>query len=204
MQAPKVVATLVATPVAEATPPAKAVTPEPPKQNPAPQSPAPQSTPSTAVRRTFVDDLSIASLMNSASEEKSEKPEEEVKEQIKTSFDPHSEQKIEERRRAVIEAILTERPRFVVAFEKMTVAGHVITVEVPSQTLYEEIMRSKTEILLTIARTAGIDGTLDLEVKVNEQIRAARPIKLEDRIKHMTEKNPMVLELKKVLDMEYE
>ena len=86
----------------------------------------------------------------------------------------------------------------------MTVAGHTITVEVPSQTLYEEIMRSKTEILLTIARTAGVDGTLDLEVKVNEQIRAARPIKLEDRIKHMTEKNPMVLELKKALDMEYE
>ena len=204
VQTPKVVTTPVATPVAEATPPAKAVTPEPPKQNPAPQSPAPQSTPSTAVRRTFVDDLSIASLMNSASEDTTEKPEEEVQEQIKTSYDPHSEQKIEERRKAVIEAILTERPRFVVAFEKMTVAGHVITVEVPSQTLYEEIMRSKTEILLTIARTAGIDGTLDLEVKVNELIRASRPIKLEDRIKHMTEKNPMVLELKKALDMEYE
>ena len=196
VQAPKVAAP-VATPVAEAVPPTKAAKQEPPKPTPAPPTPAVSG-------RSTVDEFSIASLMNSASEEKSEKPEEEVKEQIKTSFDPHSEQKIEERRRAVIEAILAERPRFVVAFEKMTVAGHTITVEVPSQTLYEEIMRSKTEILLTIARTAGVDGTLDLEVKVNEQIRAARPIKLEDRIKHMTEKNPMVLELKKVLDMEYE
>ena len=196
VQAPKVAAP-VATPVAEAVPPTKTVKQEPPKPTPAPPTPAVSG-------RSTVDEFSIASLMNSASEEKSEKPEEEVKEQIKTSFDPHSEQKIEERRRAVIEAILAERPRFVVAFEKMTVADHTITVEVPSQTLYEEIMRSKTEILLTIARTAGVDGTLDLEVKVNEQIRAARPIKLEDRIKHMTEKNPMVLELKKVLDMEYE
>ena len=196
VQAPKVAAP-VATPVAEAVPPTKTVKQEPPKPTPAPPTPAVSG-------RSTVDEFSIASLMNSASEEKSEKPEEEVKEQIKTSFDPHSEQKIEERRRAVIEAILAERPRFVVAFEKMTVAGHTITVEVPSQTLYEEIMRSKTEILLTIARTAGVDGTLDLEVKVNEQIRAARPIKLEDRIKHMTEKNPMVLELKKALDMEYE
>ena len=203
MQAPKVVTTPVATPVAEATPPAKAVTPEPPKPSPA-KSPAPPT--HTVSGRSTVADFSIASLMNSANEDTdtSEKPEEEVKEQIKTSYDPHSEQKIEERRRAVIEAILTERPRFVVAFEKMTVAGHIITVEVPSQTLYEEIMRSKTEILLTIARTAGVDGTLDLEVKVNELIRASRPIKLEDRIKHMTEKNPMVLELKKALDMEYE
>ena len=199
VQASKVAVVPVAAPVAEAAPPTKTAKQEPPKPNPAPPTPAVSG-------RSSVAEFSIASLMNSANEDTDtkEKPEEEVKEQIKTSFDPHSEQKIEERRRAVIEAILAERPRFVVAFEKMTVAGHTITVEVPSQTLYEEIMRSKTEILLTIARTAGVDGTLDLEVKVNEQIRAARPIKLEDRIKHMTEKNPMVLELKKALDMEYE
>ena len=203
VQAPKVAAAPVATPVVEAVQPAKAAMQEPPKPNPA-KSPIPP-TPAVSGRST-VAEFSIASLMNSANEDTvtKEKPEEEVKEQIKTSYDPHSEQKIGERRRAVIEAILAERPRFVVAFEKMTVAGHTITVEVPSQTLYEEIMRSKTEILLTIARTADVDGTLDLEVKVNEQIRAARPIKLEDRIKHMTEKNPMVLELKKALDMEYE
>ena len=199
VQASKVAVVPVAAPVAEAAPPTKTAKQEPPKPNPAPPTPAVSG-------RSSVAEFSIASLMNSANEDTDtkEKPEEEVKEQIKTSFDPHSEQKIEERRRAVIEAILAERPRFVVAFEKMTVGGHTITVEVPSQTLYEEIMRSKTEILLTIARTAGVDGTLDLEVKVNEQIRAARPIKLEDRIKHMTEKNPMVLELKKALDMEYE
>ena len=39
---------------------------------------------------------------------------------------------------------------------------------------------------------------------VNEQIKASRPIKLEDRIKFMTEKNALILELKKALDMEYE
>ena len=202
VQASKVAAS-VATPVAEATPPAKTVAQEPPKPSPA-KSPAPPT--STVSGRSSVADFSIANLMNSANEdiETKEKPKEEVQEQIQSSFDPHSEQKILGRRAAVIEAILSERPRFVVAFEKMKVAGHTITVEVPSQTLYEEIMRSKTEILLTIARTAGVDGSLELEVKVNEQIKAARPIKLEDRIKHITEKNPLVLELKKALDMEYE
>lgn len=142
--------------------------------------------------------------MDSAMEATLEKPKEEVKQQEPQAFDARSEQKILERRAAVLEAILRERPRFVVAFEKMKVAGHTITVEVPSQTLYEEIMRSKTEMLLAIARTAGVNGSLELEVKVNEKIKASRPIKLEDRIKYMTEKNPMVLELKKALDMEYE
>ncbi len=202
VQAPKVAAS-VATPVAEATPPTKTVAQEPPKPSPA-KSPAPPT--STVSGRSSVADFSIANLMNSANEdiETKEKPKEEVQEQIQSSFDPHSEQKILDRRAAVIEAILSERPRFVVAFEKMKVAGHTITVEVPSHTLYEEIMRSKTEVLLAIARTAGVDGSLELEVKVNEQIKAARPIKLEDRIKHITEKNPLVLELKKALDMEYE
>ena len=203
VQTPKVAAAPTTTPTTEATPVAKVVAPQlsdsAPEQRPTVQSPAP-----TTVRRTSVDRFSIASLMDSAIEDTTEKPKEEVIEQVKSAYDPQSEQKILERRAAVIEAILSERPRFVVAFEKMTVVGHTITVEVPSQTLYEEIMRSKTEMLLAIARTAGVDGSLELEVKVNEKIKAARPIKLEDRIKYMTEKNPLVLELKKALDMEYE
>ncbi len=172
------------------------------------QATTPQPTPRPAgaySARSSVAGLSIASLMNTAMNSTLEPQEEQKKkEEVPTNFDPQSEQKITSRRDAVIEAVLTERPRFVVAFEKMQIAGHTITVEVPSQTLYEEIMRSKTEVLLAIARTAGVTGSLELEVKVNEKIKASRPIKLEDRIKHITEKNPLVLELKKELDMEYE
>ena len=198
VQAPKPVEVSQPTPVKSAVEPTQAQ----------PTTPEPTTTPTqTAVRhtpRSSVAGFSIASLMDSAMEATLEKPKEEVKQQEPQAFDARSEQKILERRAAVLEAILRERPRFVVAFEKMKVAGHTITVEVPSQTLYEEIMRSKTEVLLAIARTAGVNGSLELEVKVNEQIKAARPIKLEDRIKHMTEKNPAVLELKRLLDMEYE
>ncbi|MBO5276336.1 MAG: DNA polymerase III subunit gamma/tau [Alistipes sp.] len=198
VQAPKPVEVSQPTPAKSAAEPTQAQ----------PTTPEPTTTPTqTAVRhtsRSSVAGFSIASLMDSAMEATLEKPKEEVKQQEPQAFDARSEQKIMERRAVVLEAILRERPRFVVAFEKMKVAGHTITVEVPSQTLYEEIMRSKTEILLAIARTAGVNGSLELEVKVNEQIKAARPIKLEDRIKHMTEKNPAVLELKRLLDMEYE
>jgi DNA polymerase-3 subunit gamma/tau len=175
-----------------------------PKSAATPTTPRAQRATPTTSRHSSIAGFSIASLMDSTKEPTIEKPKQEEKKVTQTSFDPQSEQKIADRRGAVIEAILRERPRFVVAFENMTVADHTITVEVPSQTLYEEIMRSKTEVLLIIARTAGITGSLELEVKVNEQIKVSRPIKLEDRIKHMTEKNPLVLELKKELDMEYE
>ena len=158
-------------------------------------------------RHSAVSGMSIASLMSSAAAP-SAAPVVDKKDNDKgaavTDVDPESESKIERCRDRIIHGISEERPRFVVAFESMRVAGNVITVEVPSSALSEEILRAKTEILLFVARTAGVTGRLDLEVRVNEAVKASRPIKLEDRIRYMTEKNAALLELKKALDMEYE
>ncbi|MBR6672722.1 MAG: DNA polymerase III subunit gamma/tau [Alistipes sp.] len=120
------------------------------------------------------------------------------------TIDARSEEKIIAVKERVIKDILEERPRFVVAFESMQIEGHRIKVEVPTLQLYEEIMRSKTEILMQIAQTAGVTGILELDIKINEQIKASRPIKLEDRIKFMTERNENILLLKRLLDMDYE
>ncbi len=177
---------------------------ERPAPAPAP-TPAPAPKPTTA-RRSALAGFSITSLMGAASaaSEAAEVTNAESARTEQLHYDPLTEQKIEARREEVVEAILHERPRFIVAFEKMAVEGHTVRVEVPTQQLHDEILRSKTEVLLTIARTAGVEGMIDLEVKVNEQIKASRPIKLEDRIKYMTERAPLLLELKKALDMEYE
>ena len=120
------------------------------------------------------------------------------------TIDARSEEKITAVKERVIKDILEERPRFVVAFESMQIEGHRIKVEVPTSQLYEEIMRSKTEILMQIAQTASVTGMLELDIKINEQIKASRPIKLEDRIKFMTERNENILLLKRLLDMDYE
>ena len=178
-----------------------------------PSAPATQSTPPAESKQERVvrpqtatsslTGLSIASLMSSTtkSAEQSEKSE---AQSDKPTYDERCAEKISVNREAVIGAILEERPRFVTAFEGMKVEGHTITVEVPTKALYEEIMRSKTEILLMIVRTAQIVGMIELEVVVNEQIKASRPIKLEDRIQYMTQKSPLIIKLKQELDMEYE
>ncbi|MBR3792380.1 MAG: DNA polymerase III subunit gamma/tau [Alistipes sp.] len=177
-------------------------------ERPAPApAPTPASAPKpTTARRSALAGFSITSLMGAASaaSEAAEATNAESARTEQVYYDPLTEQKIVARREEVVEAILHERPRFIVAFEKMAVEGHTVRVEVPTQQLHDEILRSKTEVLLTIARTAGVEGMIDLEVKVNEQIKASRPIKLEDRIKYMTERAPLLLELKKALDMEYE
>ncbi|MBE6199590.1 MAG: DNA polymerase III subunit gamma/tau [Rikenellaceae bacterium] len=177
---------------------------ETPSPRDATPTPTVEPQPQISTRRTSLAGFSISSLMNETVVSNDTPKDEPAKVQEQPKYDPATEQKISSQRDAVIAAILEERPRFVVAFEKMHVEGHTIMLEVPSQTLYEEIMRSKTEILLQIVRTAGINGSLEMEIKVNEQIRAARPIKLEDRIKYMIERNPQLATLKSLLDMEYE
>ncbi len=156
-----------------------------------------------APRRSALAGLSLSELLNSTTT-LVEKAEEKKKSAADVVIDPQSEWKLNENRQKIVEDILQERPRFVVAFESMQIEGHTIKLEVPSQTLYEEIMRSKTEILMQMARAAGVEGMLEMDITINEEIKASRPIKLEDRIKFMTEKNPLLLELKKALDMEYE
>lgn len=164
----------------------------------------PQPNPTHSSRHSSaLENLSLASLMQSVNHT-AQQPDEEHSQSNEVLYDAHSAEKITTYRDSIIAKIQEERPRFIVAFEAMQVAGHTITVEVPSQTLYEEIMRSKTELLYAIARTADINGALELEVKINEQIKVSRPIKLEDRIKYMTEHHPSLLKLKQVLDMEYE
>ena len=86
----------------------------------------------------------------------------------------------------------------------MAFHGNTIGLSVPTTELRDEILRSKTAMLMRIAEVAGITGRIELEITVDEQIRAARPIKLEDRVKFITEKNPLVAELRKALDLEIE
>ena len=119
-------------------------------------------------------------------------------------IDPQSEAKLQRAREAIFALIREKRPRFVAAFEQMQFIGNTICVSVPTAALREEMLRSKTEMLMRIVELAAIHGTIDLEVKVNEQIRASRPIKLEDRMRYITEKNPLVAELRKALDLEAE
>ena len=192
--APSVAATAAPQPAMQPT-----TTPAPQQSNPQPS----QLGKPTAPRRSALAGLSLAELLNSTTT-LVEQAEEKKKSAADVVIDPQSEWKLNENRQKIVDDILQERPRFVVAFESMRIEGHTIKLEVPSQTLYEEIMRSKTEILMQMARAAGVEGMLEMDITINEEIKASRPIKLEDRIKFMTEKNPLLLELKKALDMEYE
>ena len=109
--------------------------------------------------------------------------------------DSRSEAKILDAKERIIADLERNRPRFAGAFGEMRVTKNVISIEVPSQELYEDIMRSKSELLMSIIKEAGIEGYIELEVAVNEKIKAARPITIEDRLRHLAGKNQRLVEM---------
>lgn len=166
-------------------------------------TPAPQ--PARPARRPLVSGTSLSELLASAGGPSAEEtPDKGKAEPEAVTVDPACEQKLERARERILNLIREKRPRFVPAFELMTFRGNTLAVSVPTEELREEILRSKTGMLMRIAELAGIEGVIELEVVVNEQARAVRPIKLEDRVRHMTEKNPLLAELRKALDLEVE
>ena len=155
-------------------------------------------------RRPLVSGTSLSAMIAAAGAPESDPAEAEKAVTAAPVIDPASAEKLEAARDRILQLIRERRPRFVAAFELMTVRGNTLSVSVPTTELRDEILRSRTAMLTRIARLAGIEGALELEVIVNEQVRATRPIRLEDRVKYLTEKNPLVAELRKALDLEVE
>ena len=121
-----------------------------------------------------------------------------------TPADPEAQEKIERHREKFLERLSRERPRIGVAFETMETRGNTLNVRVASQTLHDEVLRFRTETLHLLAAIAGVHGPIELEVVVDESVKPARPIRLEDKVKHLAELNPEFNTLRKALDMEIE
>ena len=204
-------APIVAAATAAAAPAASSAPAAPAAPAPASAGTGPETAPTAAqpsqrpTRRPLILGSSLSELLASGGEireAESENPAARLA--PATEIDPESERKLLQSRDAIMKLIGEKRPRFVAAFERMAIRGNTISVRVPTRELRDEILRNKTEMLLQIMACAQISGRIELEVIVDEQVRAARPIRLEDKIRYISEKNPHFTELRKALDLEIE
>ena len=135
-------------------------------------------------------------------EETTEKgPEEEDAERV---VDPECADKIEKFREPFLKALAAERPRIAVVFETMRTEGNTVRIRVASEALREEVLRNRTEVLSLLASVAGVNGSIELEVEVDQTLGAAKPIRPEDKLRYLTEQNSVVTDLRRMLDLEIE
>jgi DNA polymerase-3 subunit gamma/tau len=127
--------------------------------------------------------------------------------EIKTEVveaDPEAQPKIERAREKFLARLAADRPRIAVVYETMEVEGNTVRVRVASETLHEEVMRQRTETLLLLAGIAGVRGPIELEATIDETIQAAKPIRIEDKIKYLADHKPEFNNLRRTLEMEVE
>ena len=147
-----------------------------------------------AQRRTSSSSVSLKGLMNNSLTATEIAEAEAAKGEV-VVIDPSCQEKISLKRDLIIERIKRERPRISVAFLNFRVEGNIIKMAGPSRELHDEIMYEKADLQRIIAEVSGVRGLIEIEVEVNEQIKASRPITLEDRLKHLVAKNERLIEM---------
>ena len=188
-------------PVATAAPAAAQPTPQPTTTKPTPQ---PTSRP-TNTSRTSISGASLASLLSKASTKSSDESAEQATTNPLVSIDPLTEQKIANARERFIAKLREQSVRMALAFDTMRVDGNRLTIEAESEVLEDEIRHHKSAVLHLLAETAGVNGSIDLEiVRPVVEYRAPKPIRVEDRMAYLAEKNPLVAKLRKALELELE
>lgn len=118
--------------------------------------------------------------------------------------DPAAAEKIEAYREKFLKRLNAERPRLAVAFSEMVVTDNKIKVSVPTPELREEILRNRADILTLLSVTASVTGYLDLEVVIKEDTGPKLPVRVEDKLRYLTEKNPAVTLLRQKLELDLE
>ena len=144
----------------------------------------------------------LRSEAKSASEIVSEQ--EALEARITSYIDPHCEDKLNFARDKIVESVTKYRKRLGVIFDSMTIEGNTITVTVASEGARDEIYHEKSDLQKLIAQASGVKGLIEIAVTVNEQIRVARPITLEDRLRHLVAKNDKLLDMIEKLGLDAE
>ena len=163
----------------------------------APKVEAPETKPGMrrAQRKVTSAGISLSGLLNGDALTATELAAQEAAKGEEIYIDPSCEEKLSLKRDAIVDRIKRERPRISVAFLNFRVEANVVKMAVPSRELHDEIMYEKADLQRIIAEVSGVRGLIELEVEVNEQIKASRPITLEDRLKHLVAKNERLVDM---------
>ena len=191
-----------AAPSAPTTPPAQpSVAPQPsvqPSVQPTAQQPAQPAMPRTR-RSGLVPGGSLTSLLNRMSGGADGEGD------AVHHVDPESEQKLTAKRDEIVEMLGREYPMLKSVVEGLRFEGNKMVLEVPTDSLREELRHTRSEILESVSLVAEINGVLDLEVILKEVEVKLRPVKLEDRLRHIESKSGEVFHtLCKALDLDVE
>ena len=185
----------VATPAPQPT----VATPQPavaPAQRTAPTAPARPATQSSATKPLFGGSIN-AVLMGQKPGADSEEGED--KNEI---FDPQCEAKINAKRSEFLSALNIQKPRLANALGSMVVSDHTIRATVMTEMVREELLRNSKELNTLLREVCGIEGSVVFDIEVVKSNAVLKPVKAEEKLRFLVERNGEVTNLIQSLDLD--
>ena len=93
--------------------------------------------------------------------------------------------------------LMQERPRMGVLFQDARVSGNCINLTVPNESSYDELKYRLGEL-------SGLRVPIEFNVTIKANPKGLKPIKVEDRLRYLTDKNPLLTKLRKELELDVE
>lgn len=100
--------------------------------------------------------------------------------------------------------LMQERPRMGVLFQDARVSGNCINLTVPNESSYDELMHSLAEMKYRLGELSGLRAPIEFNVTIKANPKGLKPIKVEDRLRYLTDKNPLLTKLRKELELDVE
>lgn len=111
---------------------------------------------------------------------------------------------LQEACRKLTQELLEHRPRLGAAFEEVRIEKATIILNVPNESLYDEVMHHLAEIQKRLCELYGAQLAIEFKVEIAASTKPLKPIKAEDRLQYLTEKNPLLTKLRQTLDLDIE
>ena len=151
---------------------------------------------------------SILSLLGSrpdddslASDDGPDEPDGDAEDEVEENISPD---RIERGCALLTAELAKQRPRLSVVFQDASVVGGKGLLKVPNESLYDEVMNNLTDIRKRLGELSGVRTPVDFEVVIEASREGLKPDKVEDRLRYLLQKNPLIGKLRQALDLDIE
>ena len=151
---------------------------------------------------------SILSLLGSrpdddslASDNGPDEPDGDAEDEVEENISPD---RIERGCALLTAELAKQRPRLSVVFQDASVVGGKVLLKVPNESLYDEVMNNLTDIRKRLGELSGVRTPVDFEVVIEASREGLKPVKVEDRLRYLSQKNPLIGKLRQALDLDIE
>ena len=75
---------------------------------------------------------------------------------------------------------------------------------VPNESAYDELSNCLTALKSRLGELSDVHVPIQIQVNIKASTKGLKPIKVEDRLRYLTEKNPVLNRLRKELELDVE